>query len=185
MTKKKKGTGLAGRAFQDSEERCRGETCQGEESQSKDGGQKVNRKPSPSRDGCREPQMVTANGEKSNSRSCVPEQGKLGRVVLHRQDRRQAVEAPADGCSRPCRLPEEGNDSTTIDGTLLSYQTPAQGAGRIVPDAPVHSRTEGRITVEKFNVYKEKDEQRPDYGKYKFYAQVGDTKMSAVASRQA
>lgn len=43
---------------------------------------------------------------------------------------------------------------------------------------------EGRITVEKFNVYKEKDEQRPDYGKYKFYAQVGDTKMSAVASRQ-
>lgn len=38
--------------------------------------------------------------------------------------------------------------------------------------------------MEKFNVYKEKDEQRPDYGKYKFYAQVGDTKMSAVASRQ-
>lgn len=33
-------------------------------------------------------------------------------------------------------------------------------------------------------MYKEKDEQRPDYGKYKFYAQVGDTKMSAVASRQ-
>lgn len=43
---------------------------------------------------------------------------------------------------------------------------------------------EGNITVEKFNVYKEKDEQRPDYGKYKFYAQIGDAKMSAVASRQ-
>ena len=43
---------------------------------------------------------------------------------------------------------------------------------------------EGNITVDKFNVYKEKDEQRPDYGKYKFYAQIGDTKMSAVASRQ-
>ena len=43
---------------------------------------------------------------------------------------------------------------------------------------------EGSITGEKFNVYKEKDEQRPDFGKYKFYAQVGEAKMSAVASRQ-
>ena len=43
---------------------------------------------------------------------------------------------------------------------------------------------EGNISVEKFIVYKEKDEQRADYGKYKFYAQIGDSKMSAVASRQ-
>ncbi len=43
---------------------------------------------------------------------------------------------------------------------------------------------EGQLKVEKFNVYKEKDEQRPDFGKYKFYAQVRDAKMSAVASRQ-
>ncbi len=43
---------------------------------------------------------------------------------------------------------------------------------------------EGSITVEKFNVYKEKDEQRADFGKYKFYAQIGEAKMSAVASRQ-
>ena len=43
---------------------------------------------------------------------------------------------------------------------------------------------EGNISVEKFNVYKEKDAQRADYGKYKFYAQIGDSKMSAVASRQ-
>ena len=43
---------------------------------------------------------------------------------------------------------------------------------------------EGNISVEKFNVYKEKDEQRADYGKYKFYAQIGDSKTSAVASRQ-
>lgn len=43
---------------------------------------------------------------------------------------------------------------------------------------------EGLMPVNKFNVYKEKDEQRPDFGKYKFYAQIGDTKMSTVASRQ-
>ena len=46
------------------------------------------------------------------------------------------------------------------------------------------SGPDGAITIDKFNVYKEKDEQRPDYGKYKFYAQMGDTKMSAVASRE-
>ena len=43
---------------------------------------------------------------------------------------------------------------------------------------------EGNISVEKFNVYKEKDEQRADYGKYKFNAQIGDSKQSAVAARQ-
>ena len=43
---------------------------------------------------------------------------------------------------------------------------------------------EGSVAIEKFNVYKEKDEQRPDFGRYKFYAQVGDARMSAVASRQ-
>ena len=43
---------------------------------------------------------------------------------------------------------------------------------------------EGAVAIEKFNVYKEKDEQRPDFGMYKFYAQVGGARMSAVASRQ-
>ena len=42
----------------------------------------------------------------------------------------------------------------------------------------------GDLTVEKFNVYKERDAQRQDFGKYKFYAQVGEAKMSVVASRQ-
>lgn len=43
---------------------------------------------------------------------------------------------------------------------------------------------EGAVAIEKFNVYKEKDEQRPDFGRYKFYAQVDGARMSAVASRQ-
>ena len=40
------------------------------------------------------------------------------------------------------------------------------------------------LSVDKFNVYKEKDEQRPDFGRYKFYAEVDGQKMSTVASRQ-
>lgn len=43
---------------------------------------------------------------------------------------------------------------------------------------------EGTVAIEKFNVYKEKDVGRADYGKYKFYAQVSEARMSAVASRQ-
>lgn len=44
------------------------------------------------------------------------------------------------------------------------------------PDSP--------LTVDKFNVYKEKDPARDDFGKYKFYAQVGDKKMSVLASKE-
>ena len=40
------------------------------------------------------------------------------------------------------------------------------------------------MTIDKFNVYKEKDETRADYGKYKFYAQIGEQKMSIIPSRQ-
>lgn len=42
----------------------------------------------------------------------------------------------------------------------------------------------GEMKVEKFNVYKEKDQKREDYGKYKFYAQVGETKLSSVAKQE-
>lgn len=41
----------------------------------------------------------------------------------------------------------------------------------------------GVLTVDKFNVYKEKDETKEDYGKYKFYAKIGDKQMSTIASR--
>ena len=41
--------------------------------------------------------------------------------------------------------------------------------------------SDGR-TIDKMTVYKENDEQRADYGKYKLYAQVGDQRMSRVMS---
>ncbi len=40
---------------------------------------------------------------------------------------------------------------------------------------------DGQI-IEKFNVYKEKNQSADDFGSYKFYAQVGDKKMSTLAS---
>ena len=42
----------------------------------------------------------------------------------------------------------------------------------------------GEEQILKFNVYKEDDPNNISYGKYRFYAQVGDKKMSAEASKQ-
>ena len=43
---------------------------------------------------------------------------------------------------------------------------------------------DGNMTIDKFNVDKEKDETKEDYGKYKFYAKIGDKQMSTTPSRQ-
>ena len=40
------------------------------------------------------------------------------------------------------------------------------------------------LNVEKFNVYKEKDPEHVDFGKYKFFARVDGKNMSVVASRE-
>ena len=42
--------------------------------------------------------------------------------------------------------------------------------------------SDGRV-IDKMTVYKEKDEQRADYGKYKLYAQVGDQRMSTLMTK--
>ena len=49
-------------------------------------------------------------------------------------------------------------------------------ASVVTPDGPQ--------TVHKFNVYKETDRNSLDFGKYRFYAQVGEKRMSQTASRQ-
>lgn len=43
--------------------------------------------------------------------------------------------------------------------------------------------SDGRV-IDKMVVYKEHDEQRPDYGKYRLYTQVGEQKMSRTMSQQ-
>ena len=107
----------------------------------------------------REPQMVTANGEK----------------VSHGHSF-QSTTNPADWYF-----------TAKMDGVQLKPQKmdAADLAAYQKKEMPKQlSGPDGAITIDKFNVYKEKDEQRPDYGKYKFYVQMGDTKMSAVASRE-
>lgn len=132
----------------------------------------------------REPQMVTANGEKVTH----------GHAYQSKQNPEQwYFTAKMDGK----RLKPQRMDAADLAAYQKKEMTVPQLMERyyptkLLPKVPEEAfkmpkpiaGAEGSVTMEKFNVYKEKDEQRPDYSKYKFYAQVGNAKMSAVASRE-
>ena len=132
----------------------------------------------------REPQMVTANGEKvthghAYQSNTNPAEWYFTAKIDGQQLKPQKMDA-AD-------LAAYQNKEMTVPQLMERYYPT-----KLMPKVPEETfrmpmeiaGPDGTVTVNKFNVYKEKDEQRPDYGKYKFYVQVGDTNMSAVASRQ-
>lgn len=132
----------------------------------------------------REPQMITANGEKVSHGHAFQSTtnpadwyftAKMDGVQLKPQKMDAADLAAYQKKEMTVPLLMEKYYPTKLMPKVSeeAFQMPKQLSG---PD--------GAITIDKFNVYKEKDEQRPDYGKYKFYVQMGDTKMSAVASRE-
>lgn len=132
----------------------------------------------------REPQMVTANGEKvthghAYQSKANPEEWYFTARVDGKQLKPQRMEAADLAAFQKKELGVQ---------QLMERYYPTKLMPKVTEDAYKFPKEiagpEGNITVNKFNVYKEKDEQRPDYGKYKFYAQIGDAKMSAVASRQ-
>lgn len=132
----------------------------------------------------REPQMITANGEKvSHGHAFQSTTNPADWYFTAKIDGVQLKPQKMDAADLAAYQKKEMTVPQLMERyypTKLmpkvseeAYQMPKQLSG---PD--------GAITIDKFNVYKEKDEQRPDYGKYKFYVQMGDTKMSAVASRE-
>lgn len=132
----------------------------------------------------REPQMTTANGEKvthghAYQSNANPEEWYFTAKMDGKQLKPQRMDA-AD-------LAAYQKKEMTVPQLMERYY-PTKLMPKISEESfklpKAITGPEGNITVDKFNVYKEKDEQRPDYGKYKFYAQIGDVKMSAVASRQ-
>lgn len=146
-------------------------TCESQEA-------KAERKP-------REPQMVTVNGDKvthghAYQSKTNPEDWYFTAKINGEQLKPQKMD-PAD-------LAAYQKKEMTVPQLMERYY-PTKLMQR-VPDvafqvANVVSGPEQRpLTVDKFNVYKEKDEQRPDFGRYKFYAEVDGQKMSTVASRQ-
>ena len=133
----------------------------------------------------REPQMVTVNGDKvthghAYQSKTNPEDWYFTAKINGEQLKPQKMD-PAD-------LAAYQKKEMTVPQLMERYY-PTKLMQR-VPDvafqvANVVPGPEQRpLTVDKFNVYKEKDEQRPDFGRYKFYAEVDGQKMSTVASRQ-
>ena len=68
---------------------------------------------------------------------------------------------------------------------LMQHYYPTKLAKKITPEEYKNDTklSDGR-TVDRMVVYKEQDENRPDVGKYKLYAQVGDKKMSRTMSKE-
>lgn len=132
----------------------------------------------------REPQMVTVNGEKvthghAYQSKTNPEDWYFTAKLDGQQLKPQKMD-PAD-------LAAYQKKELTVPQLMERYYPT-----KLMPRVPetayqfpnvIVGPDRSNLTVDKFNVYKEKDEQRADFGRYKFYAQIGEQKMSAVASR--
>lgn len=132
----------------------------------------------------REPQMITANGEKvSHGHAFQSTTNPADWYFTAKIDGVQLKPQKMDAADLAAYQKKE----MTVPQLMEKYY-PTKLMPKVSEEAfqmPKQlSGPDGAITIDKFNVYKEKDEQRPDYGKYKFYVQMGDTKMSAVASRE-
>ena len=147
------------------------------ESQSATQGEAAERKP-------REPQMVTVNGDKVTHghayQSNVNPQDWYFTARLNGEQLKPQKMDPADVAAydkKEITVPE-----------LMQRYYPTKLMPRVPEEAFKYPNglagPSGPITIDKFNVYKETDETRADYGRYKFYAQVGDKKMSTPASRE-
>ena len=132
----------------------------------------------------REPQMVTVNGDKVTHGHAFqsktnPEDWYFTAKINGEQLKPQKMDPAALAAyqKKEMTVPQlmERYYPTKLMEKVpeVAYKTPNVIAG-----------PESNLTVDKFNVYKEKDEQRPDFGKYKFYAEVGGQKMSTVAPRE-
>ena len=132
----------------------------------------------------REPQMITANGEKvTHGHAFQSTTNPADWYFTAMMDGVQLKPQKMDAADLAAYQKKE----LTVPQLMERY-FPTKLQPKVSEEAFRMPKTiagpEGDIKVEKFNVYKEKDEQRPDYGKNKFNAQMGDTKMSAVASRE-
>lgn len=140
-------------------------------------GEKQERKP-------REPQMVTANGEKvTHGHAYQSKQNPEQWYFTAKMDGKQLKPQRMDAADLAAYQKKEMTVPQLMERYYPTKLLPKVPEEAFKMPKPI-AGAEGSVTMEKFNVYKEKDEQRPDYGKYKFYAQVGNAKMSTVASRE-
>lgn len=132
----------------------------------------------------RDPQMVTVNGQKvTHGHAFQSNQNPQDWYFIAKLDGVQLKPQKMDAADLAAYQKKELTVPQLMERyypTKLMQKVPDQAYA--FPNAI--NTANGVQTVDKFNVYKEKNEASPDFGKYKLYAQVGDQKLSTLASRQ-
>ena len=125
----------------------------------------------------REPQMVTVNGQKVSHAHAF--QSNINPETWYFTARLDGVQL------RPMRMHAEDlaayqKKEISVEQLMQTYY-PSKLAPKVSREeyAANHYLSDGSA-ITKMNVYKEHDETRKDYGRYKLYAEVGDQKMSTT-----
>lgn len=129
----------------------------------------------------RPPQLVTVNGEKVSHAHAYqsnknPEDWFFTAKIDGNQLRPQLMK-PEDVAAYQKR-------ETNVEQLMQTYY-PTKLQKKVTPEEykADNKLSDGRV-IDKMVVYKEHDEQRPDYGKYRLYTQVGEQKMSRTMSHE-
>lgn len=127
----------------------------------------------------RAPQLVTVNGEKvTHAHAFQSTKNQDVWYFTARLDGKQLRPM----MMKPKDVEAYQKKDTTVEHLMKTYY-PSKMEKKITAEQYKSDMTlsDGR-KIDKMNVFKEKDESREDFGKYKLFAQVGDKKMAVVMS---
>ncbi|QUB51702.1 MutS N-terminal domain-containing protein [Prevotella nigrescens] len=128
----------------------------------------------------REPQMVTVNGDKvSHAHAFQSKVNPADWFYVAQLNGKQLNPMKMDAADIAAYQKREAK----VEDMMQKYY-PTKLAPKVSAEEykAANILSDGRV-IDKMTVYKEKDEQRADYGKYKLYAQVGDQRMSVPMTR--
>lgn len=128
----------------------------------------------------REPQMVTVNGDKvSHAHAFQSKVNPADWFYVAQLNGKQLNPMKMDAAD----IAAYQNREAKVEDMMRKYY-PTKLAPKVSVEEykAANILSDGRV-IDKMTVYKEKDEQRADYGKYKLYAQVGDQRMSVPMTK--
>lgn len=128
----------------------------------------------------REPQMITVNGDKvSHAHAFQSKVNPADWFYVAQLNGKQLNPMKMDAVDIAAYQKREAK----VEDMMQKYY-PTKLAPKVSAEEykAANILSDGRV-IDKMTVYKEKDEQRADYGKYKFYAQVGDQRMSVPMTK--